>query len=69
MFAFIECIIFLRYVFVRNIYFLVLLQTICKWVMGIVNEEVDLPYGNEILFHLLEENVEEKIVSIDNMAT
>ena len=55
-------------VYVLNIYFLTLLQLLCKWIAGIVNEEAQLSDGNKIYFHWLKENIEKEIVLRDNMA-
>ena len=44
---------------------IVLFQTICTWIRRIVNEKVELPHGNEISFHLLEESTEKQIVLED----
>ena len=55
-------------VYVLNVYWLILLQVLCKWIVGILNEEAKLSDGNQISFHWLKENIEEEIVLRDNMA-
>ena len=54
------------YVFIMNVYLVVLFQSICTWIKRIVNEEAELPHGNESSFHLLEESTEKEIVFKDN---
>ena len=54
-------------VYVLHIYLLILLQELCKWIVGMVNDEAWFPDGSKISFHLLKENVEEEIVLRDNM--
>ena len=55
------------YVYIMNIYLIVLFQTMCKWIMGIMDEGVELPRGNIISFHLLKESIEKKVVLKGNM--
>ena len=55
------------YVYIMNIYLIVLFQTICKRVLEKVNEEVELLQEDEISFQLVMESVEEAIVLGDNM--
>ena len=54
-------------VYVLNVYWLILLQVLCKWIVGILNEEAKLSDGNQISFHWLKENIEEEIFLRDNM--
>ena len=55
------------YVYIMNIYLIVLFQTICKRVLEKVNEEVELLQEDEISFQLVMESVEEAIVLGDNI--
>ena len=55
-------------VYVLNIYLLTLLQVLCKWINGIVNEEEEFPDGNTISFHWIKENIEEEVVFRSSMA-
>ena len=55
------------YVYIMNIYLIVLFQIICKLVLEKVNEEVELLQEDEISFQLVMESVEEAIVLGDNM--
>ena len=55
------------YVYIMNIYLIVLFQTICKRVLEKVNEEVELLQEDEISFQLVMESVEEAIALGDNM--
>ena len=50
------------YVFIVNVYLIVLFQTMYIWIRRIVIEESELSHGNETSFHLLKENVEEEVV-------
>ena len=55
------------YVYIMNIYLIVLFQTICMGVFEKVNEEVELLQEDEISFQLVMESVEEAIVLGDDM--
>ena len=49
-------------VYVLDIYLLILLQVLCKWISGMVDEEAELLGGNQISFRWLKENTEEEVV-------
>ena len=53
-------------VYVLHIYFLILLQELCKWIARMVDKEADLLGDNQISFHWLKENTEEEVVLRDN---
>ena len=52
-------------VYVLHIYLLTLLQVLCKWIVGVVDDEAGLPDDSKISF--LKENIEEKFVLRDKL--